>query len=92
MRMPHEKCVIQVYSEYVQKKFRRAWKAPPGRGTHVCFMVEPDGAISEARVHDSSGDPARDQAALDFIRAQTLKPLPQEVVEKLGKLQIDYLL
>lgn len=89
--MAREKSELQLYHEYVAKKFRRAWKPPAGRGVHVRFVVEADGTIRDARVHDSSGDPARDAAALEFLSRQNLKPLPAELAERLGNLQIDYL-
>jgi TonB family protein len=88
----HAKSELQLYHEYLSKKFRRGWKpAAAGRPVHVRFMVDAAGMIRDAVVHDSSGDPGRDEAALAFVRGQTLKPLPTELAEKLGKIQIDYL-
>jgi TonB family protein len=90
--MARAKSELQLYHEYITKKFRRAWQpASEGRPVHVRFMVDATGMIRDAVVHDSSGDSARDEAALAFVRAQTLKPLPTELGERLGTIQIDYL-
>lgn len=90
--MAREKSDLQLYHEYISKKFRRAWKPEPGgRPVHVRFNVDAAGMIRDAVVHDSSGNAARDEAALAFVRGQTLKPLPDLLAEKLGTIQIDYL-
>jgi len=84
---------LQVYHECIHKKFRRSWKpAPGGSPVHIRFTVEKDGSITDAVVHESSGDATRDESALAFVRGQTLDALPVELAERLGRLQIDYLL
>lgn len=87
------KSELQQYHEYITKKFRRGWKpTAQGRPVHVRFTVDAAGMIRDAVVHDSSGDSTRDAEALAFVRGQILKPLPANLADKLGKLQIDYLL
>jgi TonB family protein len=90
--MAREKSELQLYHEYVGKKFRRAWKPVPGeKPVHVQFTVDAGGMIRDARIHTSSGNPAYDETALEFVRSQTLKPLPNELGTQLGKVQFDYL-
>lgn len=90
--MARAKSELQLYHEYLTKKFRRAWKPVAGeKSVHVQFRVDAGGMIRDARVHTSSGNAAHDGAVLEFVRGQTLKPLPTELAERLGQLQIDYL-
>lgn len=91
--MARAKSELQLYHEYITKRFRRLWTpVAEEKPIHVQFTVEASGMIRDARIHTSSGNPAYDESALEFVRRQTLKPLPTELAERLGKLQIDYLL
>jgi TonB family protein len=90
--MPREKCAFQLYCEYIQRKFRKAWKPIwGGSGTHLNFTVDANGNICDVHMQYSSGNPERDEAALLFLRGQQLKSPDADLVERIGKLPVAYL-
>lgn len=66
------------YQTYIQKRIKRHWDPPhisKSADTEIQFTVDRDGAVSNGRVIQSSGDAGMDKAALDALKAAS--PLPK---------------
>ncbi|MBI2809518.1 MAG: TonB family protein [Candidatus Melainabacteria bacterium] len=62
----------------MQKRIKRHWDPPhisKSADTEIQFTVDRDGAVSNGRVIQSSGDAGMDKAALDALKAAS--PLPK---------------
>ena len=87
------KSEFQLYYEYIQKHFRRAWKRDenvPGR-VRITFNIDVDGHVRDVVLREPSGDPELDAKALDLVAtASPFKPLP-ESLKPLKLLPVDYM-
>jgi TonB family protein len=73
------------YTNQIVKKISRYWQWSTDFGslkTVVYFRIDKEGTVTEASVHDSSGDKLFDQQAIRAIKLSSpFPPLPQEFPE-----------
>lgn len=81
--------LLNIYKDKVHQRISRNWRIPPGVPTDgslttmILFKVDQNGRVFDARVYQSSGNPAFDEYSVSAIyKSAPLPPPPSEFAEE----------